>query len=137
MKLRASFALFALLAPAVPAQIAVLSSTVEERSMAPGGRYAGTIVISNPGERPQTARVYQTDYHFAADGTSNFEDPGTTPRSNASWVTPQSTRIVVPARSQLAVPYSVVVPSGDSLTGTYWSAIMVEGVSDDSASSRS
>ena len=91
-------------------------------------------MISNPNERPQTARVYQTDYHFAADGTSSFEDPGTTPRSNAQWITPQSTRIVVPARSQLAVPYSVVVPSIDSLRGTYWSAIMVEGVSDDSVS---
>ena len=62
--------LLALFAAAAQAQIAVLSSTVEERTMMPGGRYAGTIVISNPNERPQTARVYQTDYHFAADGTS-------------------------------------------------------------------
>ena len=53
--------------------------------------------------------------------------PWTYGRSNASWITPQAARIVVPANSKVTVPYSVVVPAGDSLRGTYWSLIMVEG----------
>jgi hypothetical protein len=118
----------ALLAPVtVRAQIAVQSSTVEEKTSSPGDRYSGTIVITNMGAQPQVARIYQTDYRFAADGTSNFDDPGTTPRSNARWVVPQATRVVVPAGSSVTVPYTVTVPASDSLTGTYWSAIMVEG----------
>lgn len=120
---------------AAHAQIAVLSSTVEERVAAPGDRYSGTIVIANPTAQPQTARIYQTDYQFAADGTSAFEAAGSMSRSNAAWVVPQTTRIEVPANSQLAVRYTVAVPAGDSLRGTYWSVIMVEGLQSDGGSS--
>ncbi len=121
-------AAIAIIAPAAArAQIAVLSSTVEEKTAAPGEKYTGTIIVSNPGATPQVARIYQTDYRFAADGTAHYDDPGTTTRSNASWITPQASRIVIPPKSQVAVPYSVAVPVGDSLRGTYWSLIMVEG----------
>lgn len=129
----ALLALSAFIVGAAPlsAQIAVLSSTVEEHVAAPGDRYQGTIVVSNASDKQQTARIYQTDYRFAADGTSNFDEPGTTPRSNASWITPQTSRVVVQPHSQATIPYSVVVPRSDSLRGTYWSTIMVEGVAQD------
>jgi hypothetical protein len=117
------------------AQIAVLSSTVEEKIASPGEKYTGTIVISNPTAQPQAARIYQTDYRFASDGTAHYDDPGSSPRSNANWVTPQATRITVPANSQVAVPYSV--PRGDSLRGTYWSLIMVEGAPSDPSAAAS
>jgi hypothetical protein len=121
------------LAPSARAQVAVLSSTVEERVVAPGDRYRGTIVIQNPTNVAQTARIYQSDYTFSSDGTSTFDVAGSTRRSNALWVTPQSTRIVIPANSQLAVPYTVVVPASDSLSGTYWSTLMVEGLQNETS----
>lgn len=108
------------------AQVAVLSSTVEERVVAPGERYRGTIVIGNASGEPQAARLYQTDYRFSADGTSDFSAPGSLRRSNASWIAPQVTRVVVPANGQVTVGYDVAVPAGD-VNGTYWSIIMVEG----------
>ena len=118
----------ALTAPATArGQIAVLSSTVEEKTAVAGQKYTGTIVVSNPSDKPQVARIYQTDYRFSADGTAHYDDPGTTTRSNASWITPQASRIVVPPKSQVSVPYAVSVPQSDSLRGTYWSMIMVEG----------
>ena len=120
-----------LVAIAVPAsaraQIAVLSSTVEEKTAVPGENYKGSIVVSNQTNQPQSARVYQTDYRFASDGTAHYDDPGTQARSNASWVTPQTSRVVIPPNSQVNIPYSVAVPQNDSLKGTYWSLIMVEG----------
>lgn len=118
------------MAASASAQIAVLSSTVEERTVSPGDHYQGTIVVSNTTDKPQSARIYQTDYRFAHDGTSNFDEPGTSPRSNAPWITPQTSRVVVQPHSQATIPYSVVVPRADSLRGTYWSTIMVEGVPD-------
>ncbi len=109
------------------AQVSVLSSTVEEREVALGQTYTGRIVIANTSDTPQAVRLYQTDYHFKADGTNTFGDPGTSPRSNASWVSPQTNRVTIPAKSEVTVPYSVKIPEADSLVGTFWSAIMVEG----------
>ncbi len=117
----------ALAGPAA-AQVSLLSNTVEEHTANPGDRYSGTIVVANPTNAPQVLRLYQTDYRFAADGTSDFDAPGSLARSNAAWVTLQTTRITVPANAQLSVSYGVAVPASDSLRGTYWSTIMVEGV---------
>ena len=109
------------------AQIAVIGSTVEEHTAAAGQRYEGTILIRNVTAAPQTVRVYQTDYHFFADGTSHFDEPGTTVRSNAAWIKPSTSTVMIPPSSELVVGYTVSVPALDSLRGTYWSALMVEG----------
>src|SRR5216117_2281891 len=120
--------LLLLLAPAVAsAQIAVVGSTVEERVSAPGETYTGTIVVRNLTRQDQPVRIYQTDYLFFADGTSHFDDPGTTPHSNAKWITPTVRSLLVPPASEMTVTYSVKVPPTDSLVGSYWSTIMVEG----------
>src|ERR1700730_2563292 len=73
------------------AQIAVVGSTVEEHTAAPGQSYEGTILVRNLTTTPQSVRIYQTDYRFFADGTSHFDDASTTPRSNARWVKPSAT----------------------------------------------
>jgi hypothetical protein len=121
--------LFVLVATATTAsaQIAVVTSTVEEHVAAPGERYSGTIVVRNLTNKEQPVRIYQSDYRFFADGTSRFDAPATTPRSNAKWITPTVRSLLIPAASEMTVTYSVAVPQSDSLTGTYWSMVMVEG----------
>lgn len=109
------------------AQIAVVGSTVEEHTSTPGETYTGTIVVRNLTEVRQPVRIYQTDYLFYADGTSHFNDPGTSAHSNAAWITPMVRTLLVPPSSEMSVSYTVKVPPGDSLVGTYWSTIMVEG----------
>jgi hypothetical protein len=125
----AVFAWFALLAaPALAyGQVSLLSNIVEEKEAAKGEEYTGRLILSNPTTAPQTVRIFQTDYKFNADGLTDYGDPSSMPRSNAAWLTIQSQRVVVPARSEITVPYTVKVPTSDSLKGTYWSAIMVEG----------
>jgi hypothetical protein len=109
------------------AQIAVVGSTVEERVVTPGESYVGSIVVRNLTKQDQPVRIYQTDYRFFADGTSHFDDPGTTARSNAPWITPTVRSLLVPPNSEMTVTYAVKIPANDSLVGTYWSAVMVEG----------
>jgi hypothetical protein len=109
------------------AQIAVVGSTVEEHTAAPGQSYEGTILIRNLTTTPQSVRIYKSDYLFYADGTSHFDDAGTTPRSNANWIKPSASSVVVPPMGELTVGYTISVPANDTLRGTYWSAIMVEG----------
>jgi len=109
------------------AQIAVVGSTVEEHSAAPGQSYEGTILVRNTTATPQSVRIYKSDYLFYANGTSHFDDAGTTPRSNANWVKPSASTVVVPPMGELTVGYTISVPANDTLRGTYWSALMVEG----------
>lgn len=109
------------------AQIAVLGSTLDEHTVAPGQRHTGTIIVRNLTAQPQPARIYQADYTFFADGTSHFDTAGTTARSNARWVTTSASSITVAPNSDVEVSYAVTVPPIDSLRGTYWSTIMVEG----------
>jgi hypothetical protein len=109
------------------AQIAVVGSTVEERTATPGESYVGTIVVRNQSATDQPVRIYQTDYLFFADGTSHFSDPGTNSRSNAAWITPTVRSLLVPPQSEMTVTYTVKVPASDSLKGTFWSIVMVEG----------
>jgi hypothetical protein len=118
--------LASLLPAAARGQVVLHSSTVEEHTSSPGDRYTGSIVLTNTGSQARTVRIYQTDYSFAANGTSDFADPGTMTRSNARWIALQSTMAVVPANADAVVPYTVAVPQSDSLKGTYWSIIMVE-----------
>ena len=108
------------------AQIAVIGNVVDEHTAASGQRYDGTIVVRNLTPRPQPVRIYQTDYRFFADGTSHFDSAGSTPRSNARWVTPGARSLTIPPSSDVTLTYVVQVPVVDSLRGTYWSAIMVE-----------
>jgi len=119
----------------LPAQISVLSKTVEERVAAPGEGYAGRITIQNTGSTAETVRLYQTDYQFSADGTSSFDAAGRQTRSNAAWISLQAPQVTVPAGALVTVPYSVNVPT-DSLRGTFWSVIMIEGAMKPAAAAR-
>ena len=109
------------------AQIAVVGSTVEEHTAAPGQSYEGTILIRNLTAQPQSVKVYQTDYRFFADGTSHFDSAATTPRSNASWIKPSASNIIIPPNGEVTLGYAIAVPAIDTLRGTYWSALMIEG----------
>ena len=107
-------------------QIAVMSSTVEERTAAPGEKYAGSILVRNLTAQTQPVRVYQADYTFFADGTSHFDAPGTVVRSNARWITPSASSVLIPPDGEVTLSYAVQVPASDTLRGTFWSTVMVE-----------
>ncbi|OLD43937.1 MAG: hypothetical protein AUI63_07155, partial [Gemmatimonadetes bacterium 13_1_40CM_2_60_3] len=123
-----AFALLSVTAPVrARAQVSVVGNSVEERTASPGDAYVGTIVVRNLTAVSQPVRIYQSDYSFFADGTSHFDPPGSLGRSNASWITPATGSIVVPPSGETTVAYTVRVPANDTLRGTYWSTIMVEG----------
>jgi hypothetical protein len=104
-----------------------MSNLVEERTASPGERYAGRITVRNTTNQQQNARIYQTDWNFAADGTSHTDEPGSSKRSNAPWIHPQMARLSIAPGAEVTIAYSVDVPARDSLRGTYWSMIMIEG----------
>lgn len=129
------FGLVAILAFACQAEaaISVVGGLSCELTVEPGKTYRGVIYISNNGDEPSDAKVYQTDYLFSADGKVKYGDPGKDPRSNADWITFDPPRITVPPKETVSISYSVKVPDDDKLVGTYWSMLMVEGVKEPAA----
>lgn len=120
------------------AQVSVIGELSHDREAQAGEKYDGVIVVKNDTNEPQEAKIYQTDYLFYFNGTNDYGDPGTTPRSNAKWITFSPSYLTIPPQSTVTINYSVNVPQmlGDkNLVGTYWSMLMVEGIAKGSAES--
>jgi hypothetical protein len=130
--------LIASLAPPAVAQVSIVGDLSQDHEARPGESYSGSILVRNDSNEPQEAKLYQTDYLFSFDGTNNYAEPGSTPRSNARWVSFSPSFLVVPPQQSVAVNFSVAIPKtvgGQELAGTYWSMLMVEGIAKESAES--
>lgn len=137
MKLRLiSFLALALVPAALPAQVSVVSSTLEEREAAPGERYAGTVRLRNTTGQPQQARVSQADYRFLADGRTFYEAPGSVQRSNAAWLRFSPAQLILAPGEEASVAYTVDIPAGADVQGSYWSVLLVETVQPEAAGAR-
>jgi hypothetical protein len=110
------------------AQIAVVGDAVLVRDAAPGESYPARLQVRNTSDIPQEARVYQTDYSFAADGRSSYATAGSLPRSNATWIALSPTYVMVPPGATVPVLCTITVPRDSALVGTYWSMVMVEPI---------
>jgi hypothetical protein len=120
----AAFLLFA--ARPAAADVSVVNGLTHEKAAKSGETYENVVILKNVAAEPAEVRLYQTDYSFTADGRKFYDAPGTAPRSNAGWVALGQKRITLPPLGQTEVKYTVRVPGQASLTGTYWSMIMVE-----------
>lgn len=114
--------------PRAFAGVSVVGDLTQERTSARGQSYTGVIVLQNSGDEDLEVDMYQTDYLFYADGRNEYGEPGGTPRSNASWISFSPRHLSMPARQKAEVSYTVQVPDDASLTGSYWSLLMVEGL---------
>jgi hypothetical protein len=119
-------------------QLSVLGDAVQEREVGGGSSYQAMVRIRNAGSESVEARIFQTDYSFQADGSTLYERAGSTRRSNAAWIRVSPSQVVVPAGQTVEVHYRVAVPAAaDSVRGSYWSLIMVEGLTRQGAASAS
>lgn len=114
------------------AGVSVISGLTYEREAQAGDTYGGFIQLKNTGEGPQEVKIYQTDYLFYCDGSNIYGEPGNDPRSNADWITFTPHRLTIPPKGTSEVNYTVEVPDNETIAGTYWSMLMIEGVSSSS-----
>jgi len=114
--------------PCWGAGIQVMGELTREMTLQPGDRIQGKILVQNRSEYTQQVSVFQTDYQFFANGVNDYGKPGTMARSNASWITFAPRLLTLSGNETLAIDYVVQVPKEGSLTGTYWSILMVEPI---------
>jgi hypothetical protein len=111
------------------AGVSVVGTLARSKSVKPGETFEGMILLKNSDDKPAQVRVKQTDYGFLADGSNSYGEPGTTPRSNANWISVTPTQAIIPANQTISIQYKGKVPADANLKGTYWSMIMVEPAS--------
>jgi hypothetical protein len=109
-------------------QVSVLGELSRDRTAGPGETYQGTIEIVNGSKEAEDVKVYLTDYRCQADGSNEYGDPGLLPRSNAKWIEFSPRQFSVPPGDKGIINYIVRVPQGDTLSGSYWSMLMIEPV---------
>jgi hypothetical protein len=127
-----------LLAPlAGSAQVIVTGSLTHEYEVKSGGSYEGSIDVMNPGDAAQDVKAYQTDYSFTADGKVLYGSPGSLARSNAGWMTLSPRQVKVPAGETVTIRFTITVPTDETMSGTYWSVIMIEPIPPGTAESGS
>jgi len=114
------------------AGVSVTSGLTYENQAQAGESYRGAIQLRNNGEAPQEVKIYQTDYLFYSDGSNLYGEPGKDPRSNADWITFSPHRLTIPPKGATQVNYTLKVPDNEALAGTYWSMMMIEGISSSS-----
>ncbi len=120
--------IFVVLAFGSKGTILVLNGLTHEDQALPGEVTRGTIEIQNIADIPQSVQIYQKDYWYSYTGETRHDDPGTLDRSNASWLNINPTFITLEPNETTTIEYELTVPEIDTLIGTYWSILMVEGI---------
>jgi len=120
------FALFLTGIFALHAHITIPGSLTKEYEAKASQQLHGTIPIQNDGDEIAHVHIFLADYMFHAQGETLFPDPGTVPRSNASWIQPGNIHIEVAPHSTYTFSYTVNVPETIDLDGTYWSIFLIE-----------
>jgi hypothetical protein len=106
----------------------VVNGLTHEVQLLPGEKFQGTIQLLNNSSITESCRIYQTDYFFKNTGESWYEKTGTIQRSNGSWIKVSSRLVTLNYNVTTAVNFEVTIPSDSTLKGTYWSVIMIEGI---------
>jgi len=106
----------------------VVGSLINKHSAHKGESYSAKIQIHNTGDNEQEVRIYQRDYLFDYTGASVYNEPVSHKRSNAAWIQYSPKTIILNGKETQDVLFEVTVPAADTLVGTYWSVLMIEGV---------
>lgn len=120
--------LFTLLPLSIFASVEVIGSLKQVFNSNPGEVVKGQIKIQNNDPTDQEVRIYQTDFLFNSKDQTFYDEPGNVKRSNAGWINYSPKTVVLKSKESRMVDFEITVPKGDSIIGSYWSIIMVEGV---------
>lgn len=93
-----------------------------------GDVYKGEIRLHNSDEFEHEVKIYQTDLQYNYKDFTFYEEPVTHKRSNAKWIQFSPKTLIVKGNETTYIQYEVTIPKGDTIFGSYWSVLMIEGV---------
>lgn len=111
------------------ASVEVIGSLKQVFNSNAGDVTKGQITIQNSEDIDQEVRIYQTDLLYNFQDQTFYDEPGANKRTNANWIQYSPKTVVLKAKESRNVEFEISIPKSDTILGTYWSVIMVEGVS--------
>lgn len=93
-----------------------------------GDVYKGEIKLRNSDEFEHEVKIYQTDLQYNYKDFTFYDEPVTHKRSNAKWIQFSPKTLIIQANATAYIQYEVTIPKSDTIKGTYWSVLMIEGI---------
>jgi hypothetical protein len=90
----------------------------------PSAPVDAVFAVKNPTEAPLAVRVSLADWHYLGDGTPNYLEAGTLPRSLAPFVTFNPAELQLGPGETSEVRYTVELPP-TAEPGTYWGVLFM------------
>lgn len=114
-----------LVAPLAAAQSAVeVTPPVMLHEGGAGSPVDAGFTVTNPTDDTLLVRVSVADWHYLADGTPNYLDGGSLPRSVAPFVTFNPAEVLLEPGGSSEVRYTVELPA-DIEPGSYWGVLFL------------
>ncbi|MFC2097152.1 hypothetical protein ACFLSI_02340 [Bacteroidota bacterium] len=110
------------------ASVEVIGSLKRTHKGAQGDVFKGEIQIQNSDDTKQEVRIYQTDLLYNFEGLTFYDENETHSRSNKNWISFSPKTVILNAHESRFIQYEITIPNADSIVGTFWSVLMVEGV---------
>ncbi len=108
------------------AGIIVTNGLTHRHQVQPASAQSGVIVLKNVGRKAKRFVVYFQDLPANCEGQElQIAAPGSTPRSNANWISVEVLDRVMAPGEEFPLKYEVNTPDS-SLKGSYWSLLMIE-----------
>ena len=92
----------------------------------PGDIVDGMVTLRNISSNPETVRFFLLDRLNDARYGRRYMEPAELERSNAPWIDLGQREVTIAPGQQFNLIYRIQVPDDESLSGTYWSALMIE-----------
>lgn len=110
-----------------------------EYTVTSGDNITGVLELRNTSPTSAEIKIYQEDIVVNGAGRTEYAQTinrGTHNRSNASWINLGFDRIILEPNEKRTVTYSIRVPNDRTISGSYWSTLMLEPVSKKSPESQ-
>jgi len=107
--------------------IVVTNGLTHKHKIKEGIVYKGFISVENTSKSVQNVKIYQKDYSYKANGTSEYNDSGLNNRSNINWIKLNTNLLRLEAKGKANIAYEIIVPK-DIDVGSFWSVIMIEPI---------
>ena len=110
------------------ASVSVTNGLEQRFALSPGERIEGHVLLKNHADQPMRVMAYVLDYRLDLTG-QHFPEANSHARSNADWLHFTPREHVLSANARGRIDFIIEAPEHLE-AGTYWSVLMVEGISE-------